>query len=68
LPDPKSESEVKTDRSKAVPAACGLSLCRTWNSAWKSFCEFVTFELLQKIDVIKKKVSQENHSWNIHYG
>jgi hypothetical protein len=33
LPDPESDSKVKTDESEGVPAYCGLGPRRMWNSA-----------------------------------
>jgi hypothetical protein len=54
LPGPKSDSEVKTDESKGVSASCGLGPCRTWKTAWKSLRKFVTPELFQRINALKK--------------
>jgi hypothetical protein len=47
-------SEVKTDKSKGVPASCGLGPRRTWNSAWKSLSKFVSPELFQRINTKNK--------------
>jgi hypothetical protein len=55
LPGPESDSEVKTDESKGVPASCGLGLRRTWNSAWKSLCKFVAPKLFKGINAIKNR-------------
>jgi hypothetical protein len=54
LPGPESDSEVKTDKSKGVPASCGLGPHRTWNTAWESLRKFVSPELFQRINSIKK--------------
>jgi hypothetical protein len=43
-----SNSEVKTAKSKGVPASCGLGLRRTWNSAWESLHKFVSPKLFKK--------------------
>jgi hypothetical protein len=70
LPGPESHSEIKTDKSKGVPASCGLGPHRTWNTAWKSIPKFVTPELFLRINALKKgpmawhraKLSELTHS------
>jgi hypothetical protein len=59
LPGPKSDSEVKTDESKGFPTSSGLGPRRTWNTAWKSLRKFVTPELFQRINVLKKRRERE---------
>jgi hypothetical protein len=55
LPGPQSDSVVKTDESKGVPASCGLGPLRTWNTAFKSSCKFVTPEIFQRINASKNR-------------
>jgi hypothetical protein len=50
LPGSESDSDVKTDKTKGVPASCGLGPRRMWGTAWKSLCKFVTTELFQRIN------------------
>jgi hypothetical protein len=59
----ESDSEVKTDESKSVPASCGLGPRRTWNTAWKSLCKFVCPELFQRENAIKKKEKRKEYVW-----
>jgi hypothetical protein len=54
LPGSGSDSEVKTEESKGVPASCCLGPRRTWNTAWESLRKFVRPELFQRINAIKK--------------
>jgi hypothetical protein len=54
LPGPKSDSKVKTDESKGVPAFYGLGPRWTWNTAWESLCKFVSSKLLRRINAINK--------------
>jgi hypothetical protein len=59
-PGPGSDSEVKTDKSECFSADCGLGPRRKWNSAWESLCKFVSPELFQRINAIRKGVDAVN--------